>query len=104
MEDVAMADRLPMTERCLLMLAMLGGEASTVQVRDGFMREVGEKVPTGSVRRALRGLATMKRPRVEVAKAGNKRVPTVWRLTAYGHEVLAEEDRARIPCGTGWPA
>ena len=95
----------PMTEKCILMLAILGGEASTTQVREGLKREVGELVPTSHVRASLGYLAGSKSPRVEVARAGERRTPTVWRLTAYGREVLAEgdDDAGRIPCGTGWP-
>jgi hypothetical protein len=95
----------PMTEKCILMLAILGGEKSTTQVREGFKREAGEIVTTQNVRSTLMYLTTKKPPRVEVAKAGSRRTPTVWRLTAYGREVLAEgdDDAGRIPCGTGWP-
>jgi hypothetical protein len=94
----------PMTERCFLMLAILGGEASTTQVRKGLEREAGEDATTEQVGKALRYLATRRPPRVEVARAGARSMPTIWRLTAYGNEALAEGDDGTIPCGTGWPA
>lgn len=96
---------LPMTEQCLLALFILGGEASTSQVRQWLETEGEHVTATHAVWQTLRYLAHKKVPLVEVAQAGARSTPTLWRITEHGAAILAEDDEpARVPCGLGWPA
>jgi predicted ArsR family transcriptional regulator len=85
------------------MLAILGGEADTVQIREAMARE-GDVRTQQWVRACLRSLVSQ--GLVCVARRGGPGLPpSLWRLTEEGAALAAAEgEPLREPCGLGWPA
>jgi hypothetical protein len=76
---------------CLLALGMLGGQATTTEVRLCLKRE-GENLGTAQVRGGLYNLARHRHPPLaEVAQHGQAGYghPNLWRLTESGRVFLA---------------
>lgn len=83
--------RLP--ERCFLVLGILGGRASTRDIRL-WLGNDGDPHPVESVRCALRGLAQRQPPLVTQIEQGETgRTASVWQLTEHGHWVLDGTDQ-----------
>lgn len=85
------------------MLAALGGEADTAQIRDG-MALAGDVITSGTVRYHLRALCAA---RLVCMAERRKRAlgPSLWRLTPEGRAVVAAADGSGcVPCGLGWPS
>jgi hypothetical protein len=78
---------------CFLALGMLGGQATTTEVRL-FLKREGENLRPAQVRGSLHYLARRRQPSLaEVAQhgqAGHGR-PNLWRLTEAGRGLLAEK-------------
>lgn len=75
----------PMTELCLCTLGLLGGEASTTEVRKGLEAD-GIKLTPAQVRTSLWALAYAEPPRAQLTEPGRAGYSTagIWRLTDCG--------------------
>jgi hypothetical protein len=86
-----MAARNGMGSTCFLMLAMMGGEATTAELR-AFMRREGEDASAGQVQKAVQYLCGQGRPLVEKAeRQWTRGAPYRYRLTGRGHAILARD-------------
>jgi hypothetical protein len=81
------------------MLAILGGEATTTQIREGMDAE-GDMLAHAAVVAKLHRLASRNPPLVAEARHGAGARPSLWRLTLEGRMLVNDCE----PCGLGWPA